>query len=82
MPVKLNLIHKHEPLTCAAIGMAGARVFLFAFPRGSISTLMQVVLNLPRPGATDSRFRRGTAVSAVHSERAFQLGFVERNPVR
>jgi len=54
--VKLNLIHKHEALAHAAIGIAGALLLLFAFPRGSITTLMQVVLNLPgrAPSTVDS----------------------------
>ena len=49
--MKLNVIHKQEALACAAIGAAGALIFLFAFPKGSISTLMHAVLNLPGPGA-------------------------------
>jgi hypothetical protein len=36
---------------CAAIGTVGAVVFLFAFPKGSITTLMHEVLKLPGPGA-------------------------------
>ena len=49
--MKVNVIHKQEALRCAAIGVAGALIFLFAFPKGSISTLMHAVLNLPGPGA-------------------------------
>ncbi|MFH1749222.1 MAG: hypothetical protein ABIG44_19495 [Planctomycetota bacterium] len=49
--MKLNLIRGREAAICAAIGVVGALVFLFAFPRGSISTLMHEVLGLPGPGA-------------------------------
>ncbi|MGB2987427.1 MAG: hypothetical protein WBE26_16300 [Phycisphaerae bacterium] len=49
--MKLNVIRAEEAVTCAAIGIAGALIFLFAFPKGSISTLMHEVLDLPGPGA-------------------------------
>jgi len=35
----------------AAAGAGGAVLFLFAFPKGSVSTLMHAVLHLPGPGA-------------------------------
>ena len=47
----LKIIRNREAATCAVIGVAGALVFLFAFPKGSISTLMHEVLRLPGPGA-------------------------------
>ena len=49
--MELNLIRGREATTCAAIGVAGGLIFLFAFPKGSISTLMHEVLGLPGPGA-------------------------------
>ena len=49
--MKLKVIRSREAATCAGIGVAGALVFLFAFPKGSISTLMHAVLGLPGPGA-------------------------------
>ena len=49
--MKLDVIRGREAATSAAIGVAGALVFLFAFPKGSISTLMHAVLDLPGPGA-------------------------------
>jgi len=48
--VKLNVIRGQEAATCAAIGTAGALIFLFAFPKGSITTLVHAVLGLPGPG--------------------------------
>lgn len=47
----LNAIPGRDAVTCAAIGVVGALIFLFAFPKGSISTLMHEVLGLPGPGA-------------------------------
>lgn len=49
--MKLNVIRGKEAATCAAVGVGGALIFLFAFPKGSISTLMHEVLGLPGPGA-------------------------------
>jgi membrane-bound metal-dependent hydrolase YbcI (DUF457 family) len=49
--VDLNMTRRKEAALCAAIGGGGALVFLFAFPRGAISTLMHEVLHLPGPGA-------------------------------
>lgn len=49
--MKLDLIRAREAAQGAAIGAAGAVVFLFAFPAGSITTLMHAVLGLPGPGA-------------------------------
>ena len=49
--MKFNVIRPKEAATCSAIGVAGALIFLFAFPKGSISTLMHEVLGLPGPGA-------------------------------
>jgi len=49
--VKLNVMRGRRAGTCAAIGAGGALIFLFAFPKGSISTLMHEVLGLPGPGA-------------------------------
>ena len=49
--MKRNVIRGREAVICAAAGAAGALVFLFAFPKGSISTLMHAVLDLPGPGA-------------------------------
>lgn len=49
--MKLNVVGGREAVRCAGIGVAGALVFLFAFPKGSISTLMHEVLGLPGPGA-------------------------------
>ena len=49
--MKLTVIRRKEATTCAAVGVVGALVFLFAFPSGSISTLMHAVLQLPGPGA-------------------------------
>ena len=45
------MIRGKETVTCAAIGAAGALIFLFVFPKGSISTLMHEVWDLPGPGA-------------------------------
>lgn len=49
--VKLNVICPKEVATCTVIGAVGALIFLFAFPKGAISTLMHAVLGLPGPGA-------------------------------
>ena len=49
--MKLNGVRGQQASICAAIGIAGALVFLFAFPKGAISTLMHAVLHLPGPGA-------------------------------
>jgi hypothetical protein len=49
--MKLTLIRPNEVAICSAIGAAGALIFLFAFPKGAISTLMHAVLHLPGPGA-------------------------------
>ena len=49
--MKLNVIHGKEAATSAAIGVAGALIFMFVLPKGSISTLMHEVLDLPGPGA-------------------------------
>ena len=46
-----KLVRGEEAATCAAFGMVGAAFFLFAFPKGAISTLMHEVLGLPGPGA-------------------------------
>ncbi|MFH0980244.1 MAG: hypothetical protein V2A79_01730 [Planctomycetota bacterium] len=47
----VNVIRGKEAAACAAIGVAGALIFLFAFPKDSITTLMHAVLDLPGPGA-------------------------------
>lgn len=49
--MKRGAIHGGGAGACTAIGAMGALVFLFAFPKGSITTLMHEVLNLPGPGA-------------------------------
>jgi hypothetical protein len=49
--MKLEVIPAHKAAMCAATGIGGALVFLFAFPKGAISTLMHAVLHLPGPGA-------------------------------
>ncbi|HUU83344.1 MAG TPA: hypothetical protein VM243_07555 [Phycisphaerae bacterium] len=49
--MKLTVIRPKEVAICSAIGAAGALIFLFAFPKGAISTLMHAVLHLPGPGA-------------------------------
>ena len=46
-----KLVRGKEAATCAALGVIGAPLFLFAFPKGAISTLMHEVLGLPGPGA-------------------------------
>ena len=51
LAVKLNVIRSKEVANCTAIGVVGALIFLFAFPKGAISTLMHAVLGLPGPGA-------------------------------
>jgi hypothetical protein len=49
--MKLEVIPAHEAAMCASTGIGGALIFLFAFPKGAISTLMHAVLHLPGPGA-------------------------------
>jgi hypothetical protein len=49
--VKVGVVRGKDAVACAAIGIAGALIFLFVFPKGSISTLMHEVLELPGPGA-------------------------------
>ena len=49
--MKLEVIRGKEAAICAVIGAVGAVFFLFAFPKGAISTLMHEVLHLPGPGA-------------------------------
>jgi len=49
--IRLNLVNRKEAALCAALGGGGALIFLFAFPKGAISTLMHEVLHLPGPGA-------------------------------
>ncbi len=49
--MKLDMIRGKQVITCVAIGVAGALIFVFVFPRGAISTFMHEVLNLPGPGA-------------------------------
>lgn len=49
--MELKRLRRTEATVCAAIGCAGALLFLFLFPMGSISTLMHDVLGLPGPGA-------------------------------
>ena len=49
--MKLDVIRPGQAAACAAIGVLGALIFLFGFPKGSISTLMHAVLGLPGPGA-------------------------------
>jgi len=49
--VSADLIRGQHAITCVVIGAAGALIFLFAFPTGSITTLMHEVLHLPGPGA-------------------------------
>jgi len=41
----------HNAFLALAIGAVGGAIFVFAFPRGSISTLMHEVLRLPGPGS-------------------------------
>lgn len=48
--MKINVTNRKEIALGAAMGGAGALVFLFVFPKGSISTLVHV-LHLPGPGA-------------------------------
>ena len=69
------MIRQPEALACAAIGVVGALVFLFAFPKGSISTLMHEVLHLPGPGAgiavvVGPFLMFVTLVSSINSPRA------------
>ncbi|GAG28551.1 unnamed protein product, partial [marine sediment metagenome] len=49
--MKRNLITGKEAVVCGLIGVVGACIFLFGFPKGSITTLMHEVLGLPGPGA-------------------------------
>lgn len=49
--MKIDVVHGREAAARAAIGVVGALIFLFAFPKGSISTLMHEVFDLPGPGA-------------------------------
>ena len=49
--VKVTVICEREARTSAVLGVVGALIFLFAFPKGSISTLVHEVLGLPGPGA-------------------------------
>ena len=49
--MRLNLISRKEGALCAALGGGGVLIFLFAFPKGAISTLVHDVLHLPGPGA-------------------------------
>lgn len=49
--MKITLICEKEARTSAVLGVVGALIFLFAFPKGSISTLVHEVLGLPGPGA-------------------------------
>ena len=49
--MKLAVMGGKQGAACAAIGLVGAVIYLFAFPKGSISTLMHAVLDLPGPGA-------------------------------
>jgi len=49
--VKLSAASPKEIALGAALGAVGAAIFLFAFPAGSISTLVHDVLRLPGPGA-------------------------------
>jgi hypothetical protein len=49
--VGLNVISRREAALSAALGGGGAIIFLFAFPKGAISTLAHEVLHLPGPGA-------------------------------
>ena len=51
LAVTFKPVHRREAVTCAAFGVVGAPLFLFAFPKGAISTLMHEVLGLPGPGA-------------------------------
>ena len=49
--MKITVICEKEARISAALGIVGALIFLFAFPKGSISTLAHDVLGLPGPGA-------------------------------
>jgi hypothetical protein len=49
--VSHDVISPKEAGLCAALGSGGALFFLFAFPKGALSTLMHEVLHLPGPGA-------------------------------
>jgi hypothetical protein len=49
--LKIDVIRGTDAAVDAAIGVGGALVYLFAFPKGAISTLMHQVLHLPGPGA-------------------------------
>jgi len=48
--LKVELTRGQDAAVCAGIGVGGALVFLFAFPKGSITTFMHEVLKLPGPG--------------------------------
>lgn len=45
------MVSNKEILISAIVGVIGGALFVFAFPRGAISTLMHEVLRLPGPGA-------------------------------
>ena len=49
--MELDTIKGKHAAVCAAIGCAGGTIFLFVFPKGSITTLMHAVMDLPGPGA-------------------------------
>ena len=49
--MKLRCVRGSEAIVPVAIGCAAALIFLFAFPKGAITTLMHAVLRLPGPGA-------------------------------
>jgi len=49
--VKLSAASPKEIALGVAVGAVGAAIFLFAFPAGSISTLVHNVFRLPGPGA-------------------------------
>jgi hypothetical protein len=49
--VNIDVAYAKKAALGAAVGAVGAALFLFAFPGGSISTLMHEVLHLPGPGA-------------------------------
>ena len=49
--MKLVSVSLKEAALCGAIGCVAAIVFLFAFPKGAITTLMHEVFHLPGPGA-------------------------------
>ncbi|HUU12753.1 MAG TPA: hypothetical protein VM182_03470 [Terriglobia bacterium] len=49
--MKIDVAYAKKAALGVAMGAVGAALFLFAFPGGSISTLMHDVLHLPGPGA-------------------------------